>query len=245
MEPTTEQAPVDKTINLESNQPNRVQYSIVGFFTVMAICVGYLILNVNTFINKSVPDEIKIIINTYNEKLQSGDLSTLNSLAYQEDQNFLKEFESLNEEASKVMISDKVTMGAPSLTSFSREMTSSRASFSDTIKVSLQSRLLVPLKDGGESFKYLNESFTFIKTKDGYKISKIVLDSTNEESGMNEFKYSFFVAWMLLASIFLGTTLFYVTRKSNVKTYWLFVIFLVPFGMVIFWIIRPYRNLIK
>ena len=247
METTTEQVPVEKTFTPEGGQSKIIPYGVIGFFAIIAIFVCYIILNLDKYVAKAVPDEIASILVVYNEKLQSGDMNGLNTLASTEDKDFLKDFEAVNKQVSTAITDNKVKLGKPVVIGLSRKIESSEKVNSDIVEVSLQSKFVGTsvdvFTDNGESFPYFNQSFSFIKTKEGYKIEAIKMSPSNKEFTINSMENIVLATWLAIVVLFLATAIFYVKKGSTIKTYWLFIIFLVPWGIIAFWIIRPYRNL--
>ena len=69
------------------------------------------------------------------------------------------------------------------------------------------------------------------------------MSPSNKEFTINSMENIVLSTWLVIVVLFLATAIFYVKKGSTIKIYWLFIIFLVPWGIIAFWIIRPYRNL--
>lgn len=216
-----------------------MKYTIIAFFTTLAIGICIFILNIDTFIVKSVPVNIQTILGTYNKDLFSGQTESLASFAYQEDADFLKSFTELNNNVSTFLTSQKAEVYPPKTTSFSIEKDLVKGT--ETVRVSLQFKFVQPIISKDKTYLYYNEDFTFSKVNGEYKITYFELTPTNEEVNYNFFMYILLPIWLLIFALCLFTSLFYVINHQSVRTYWLFIIFLVPFGFIFFWILRPYR----
>ena len=217
-----------------------IHYIIITAFTAVSIFICYMILNINTFVTKSVPDEIKNTLQTYNQKMFNGETESLSNFAYAKDADFLNTFNKGNKDLSDFFVSQNAKIEEPKITGVSIKKDFTKDI--ETNMVGLQARFINPISIEGKSYTFYNESFTFLKTENGYKIIDFELTPTNEEVNTELLSKYFLFTWLIIFAFCLVTSLFYVINNQNIRTYWLFIIFLVPFGVIAFWIFRPYRN---